>query len=103
MGVESGGTGGRVPRSRKISGGRPPRNDDTYFSIFFLDTYDNFAFSTIFKIKWPKSEEKLNFGGRCVWVLMNPSPPNKTSWRRPWVVESVSSARSLGSWVGSAQ
>ena len=23
---------------------------------------------------WPKSEEKLNFGGRWVWVPMNPSP-----------------------------
>ena len=60
---EGEGTGGRVPRSRKISGGLPPRNH--YISVsFFLDTCDNFAFSTIFKIKWPKSEEKLNFGGR---------------------------------------
>ena len=50
MGVESGGTGGRIPRSRKISGGRPPRNYDTYFSIFFvLGTFANFAFSNIFK------------------------------------------------------
>ena len=64
MDVKSGGTRGRVPRSRKISGGRPPRNDDTYFSIFFIDTDENVAFSTISKIKWPKSEEKLNFGGR---------------------------------------
>ena len=62
MGVESGGPGGRVPRSRKISGGRSPRNDDIF--AFFLETHENFAFSTIFKIKWPKSEEKLNFGGR---------------------------------------
>ena len=36
MGVESGGgTGGRVPRSRKISGGRPPINDDIYVPFFF--------------------------------------------------------------------
>ena len=33
MGVESGGTGGRIPRSLKISGGRPPRNYD--ISVFF--------------------------------------------------------------------
>ena len=35
MGVESGGgTGGRVPRSLKISGGRPSRNDDISVSFF---------------------------------------------------------------------
>ena len=33
MGVESGG-GGRVPRCRKISGGRPPRNYDISVSFF---------------------------------------------------------------------
>ena len=73
--------GGRVLRSRKISGERPPRNDDisvgTYLPTFFLDTYENFAFSTIFKIKWPKSEEKLNFGGRWVWVPMIFRPPKQ--------------------------
>ena len=62
MGVESGGTGGGVPRSRKISGGRPPRNND--ISVSFFLTHDNFVFSTIFKIKWPKYEEKFNFEGR---------------------------------------
>ena len=64
MGVESGGTGGRVPRSRKISGGRPPRNYDISVSFFLIGAIANFAFSNIFEIKWPKSEEKLNFGGR---------------------------------------
>ena len=59
---KAGETGGRVPRSRKISGGRPP--EMMYFSIFFLDTLENFAFSTIFKIKWSKSEETLNLGVR---------------------------------------
>ena len=57
-----GGGGGRVSRSRKISGGRPSRIDDISVP-FFLDTYGNFAFSTIFKIKWSKSEKKLNFEG----------------------------------------
>ena len=28
-------------------------------------------------MKWPKSEEKLNFGGRWAWVPMNLSPPPK--------------------------
>ena len=72
-GVESGGGGERVPRSRKISGGRPPKNYDISASFFLA--HDFFSFSTIFKIKWPKSEEKLNFGGRWVWVPMNPFPP----------------------------
>ena len=76
MGVESGGTGGRVPPPsvEKSAGDVPPRNEDI-FIFFFLNTYENFAFSNIFKIKRPKSEEKLNFGGRWVWVPMNPSAP----------------------------
>ena len=79
MGVERG-TGGRVPRSQKISVGRPPRNDDISV-YFFLGTYESIVFSNLLK-KWSKSEEKLNFGGRWAWVLMNPSP-KKTLWRRP--------------------
>ena len=59
------GGGGARPPHKKISGGRPPEKW-CYFSIFFLDTYENFDLFTIFKIKWPKSEEKLNFGGRCL-------------------------------------
>ena len=74
MGVENGGGGTRPPQS-KNQRGRPPRNYDISASFFL--THDNFAFSTIFKIKWPKSEEKLNFGGRWVWVPMNPSPPKQ--------------------------
>ena len=73
-----GGTGGRVPRSRKINGGRPPRNYAISAYFFFIG-----IFSNMFEIKWPKSEEKLNFGGRWVWVPMNPSPQNKACWRRP--------------------
>ena len=79
------GTGGRVPRSQKISGGRPPRNDYILAS-FFLHTDENFAFSTIFKIKCPKSEEKLNFGGRWVWVPMNPSSPKQNFVATPLLV-----------------
>ena len=73
---KAGGRGGRVPRSRKISGGRPPRNDDI-FASFFLHTDENFAFSTIFKIKWPKSEEKQNFGGKWIWVPIWIHPPKQ--------------------------
>ena len=100
MGVESGGgDGGRVPRGRKISEGRPSRNDD--ITVFFL-THENFAFSTIFKIKWPKSEEKLNFEGGWVSVPMNPSHPNKTSWRRPCIIATATTAArrdNSGSWM----
>ena len=34
-----------------------PRTKHTNYLVSFL-----FAFSNIFKIKWPKSEEKFNFG-----------------------------------------
>ena len=81
MGVESGGTGGRVPRCRKISGRRPPRTSDISVSVFL--THGNFVFSTIIKIRWPKSDEKLNFGGRWVWVPINPSPPKQSFLATP--------------------
>ena len=38
-------------------------------------------FSNIFKTKWPKSEEKLNFVGRWVWVPMIPPPPPQSKIR----------------------
>ena len=59
------GDGVTRPPQSKNQRGPPPRNDDILAS-FFLHTNENFAFSTIFKIKWPKSEEKLKFGGR--WI-----------------------------------
>ena len=74
--------GGRVSRSREIRGALPPGNYDIS-AAFFLDTYKNVARTNLFKLKWPKSEEKMNFGGRLVWVPMNPSPQNNASWRRP--------------------
>ena len=48
-----------------------------FVSNFFLDTHFDFEFFNIFKIKWPKSEEKLHFWGRWVWVPVNPLPPLK--------------------------
>ena len=44
MGAESRGTGGRVPRSREISGGRPPRN---------LDISVTFCLTRIKKLYYP--------------------------------------------------
>ena len=67
-----GGRGSQEPRTFENCGGRPPQKFG-YFSIFFLETFI-FAFSNLFKINSPKSEEKLNFGGRWVWVPMNPTP-----------------------------
>ena len=56
--------------------GTTPRNLD--ISDFFLKRrHTFFAFSNIFQIRWPKSEEKLNFGGRWIWVPMNPTSPNQ--------------------------
>ena len=72
MGVESGGDGGTGPPVEQSAGDVPQNRG--YFSIFF-DTYKKFSLSSIFKIKWLKSEEKLNFGGRLGWVPMNQSPP----------------------------
>ena len=61
-GVRGGHGGTRPPQSKNQRVTSPEIIIFQY--LFFLDTYDHFAFSTIFKIKWPKSEEKLNFGGR---------------------------------------
>ena len=44
----------------------------------------NIVIFKIFQIKWPKSEEKINFGGRWVW-LSESSPTQNfmvTAW--PW-------------------
>ena len=77
MGVESGGRGKRPPQSKNQRGTSPQKL--WYFSIIFIDTYANFAFSNIFEINWAKSEDKLNFGGRWVWVpWIRPPPPPQT-------------------------
>ena len=63
MGAESGGDEDASP-IREISWERPtPRNKETSVTFFLTRITYNFAFSNIFQIKWPKSEEKLNFGG----------------------------------------
>ena len=66
--------------------GHPPRNYDISASFLLTHRHDNFTFSTIFKIRWPKSEEKQNFGSKWVWMstVYESVPSSKTSWRRPW-------------------
>ena len=67
----------------KIAGVDPRRNMDISVS-FFLETYKILTISDPFKISWPKSEEKMNFGGRWVWMptAYESDPPIKMSWRR---------------------
>ena len=56
-----GGTERRVSRVEQSAGDVPPPRNQDISVMFFLDTMYNFAFSNIFKMKWPKPEEKLNF------------------------------------------
>ena len=87
MGAESGGGGRRdaSPAVQKSAGMSSQKRG--YFSNFFLDTYDdNFALSNVFKIKWSKSEEKLNFGDRWAWVSLNPIPPHQNFLAATFVV-----------------
>ena len=82
--------GSKPPHDKKPRGSTP-RNLDISVT-FFRNVF--FALSNIFKIKWPKSEKNLNFGGMWVWVPMKwirPPPPIKTSWRRPCCYVTASS------------
>ena len=46
------------------------------YTIHVKKTRINNIFSfNIFKIKWPKSGEKINFGGRWVWLSKSSSTP----------------------------
>ena len=68
------GTGGGRPYTMSINQrGRPPRTEDRYLFQYFLYVLKVCIFN-IFNPKWPRSEEKLTFGGRWVWEPMNPSP-----------------------------
>ena len=67
----------RTPALLKTAGDDPPEiwTFQLVPTYLFLETYFlAFSLSHIFKIKWPKSKEKLNFGGRWVWVTTNPFP-----------------------------
>ena len=50
MGVGSGGTGDASPAVEKSAVDVPPEITIFHY-IFFLNTYENFSFSNIFKIK----------------------------------------------------
>ena len=52
-----------VPPVDKSAGYLRPTRKFGYFSIFLNALY-SVRFYNIFKIKWPKTEEKPNFGGR---------------------------------------
>ena len=76
MGVESGGRG-RVPHSRKISGGRsPPRQYD--ISVFFVYTYDNFAFSDTCNIELVEIRGETKFSGQVDLGAYESVPPPQT-------------------------
>ena len=64
MGVATGGMwgGGRVHQF-EILGGYSPKKSRFLKKIFGIFA-KTFGFSIIFKIKWTKSEEKPEFGGR---------------------------------------
>ena len=62
----------------------PPRNRN------FLDFPGNFpklSFFNIFKIKWPKVEEKSEFWGRWVWRTWVRPPPSQNFGARPLPVD----------------
>ena len=74
-----GGRGKASPAVEKSAGDVPQKL--RYFSILFSSHMKFLHFpSYIFKIKWPNSEEKLNFGGRWTSVPMSPSPPPKQNF-----------------------
>ena len=76
--ARGGGRGGHDLRTFENRGGRPHIN--FYISVTFSLKRSFFVFSNIFKIKWPKSDEKLNFGGKWVCVPYELSPPPKQNF-----------------------
>ena len=62
-----GARGVRTTALLKTAGDNPHKFGSSV-SFFWKRIRCIFAFSNIFKIKWPISEENLNFWGRWVWV-----------------------------------
>ena len=63
MGTDTGGTGDASPWL-KSEGDVPPKI--MIFMDIFKELNKNFTLFKMFKIKWPKSKDKTEFGGR--WV-----------------------------------
>ena len=62
-----------VPPVSKV-GGIIPASFSVYFD-FCWKVIEIISISLYFKIKWPESAEKINFGGRKLSLTMSPSPP----------------------------
>ena len=62
MGADTG--GGTRPPAQKSEGDVPP--EIAIFTDIFKELTKNFTLFKIFKIEWPKSEKKTEFGGR--WI-----------------------------------
>ena len=70
-----------APRGRAHGARAPPPLRSKISKLFFISLYF-LRFLPIFKIKWPKSEEKINFGGRLLWSRPR-APPLRKSLVRP--------------------
>ena len=87
-----GGWGRTRPPSQKVEEGRPP--EIVIFKLFQHLT-QSFRFLRIFKIKWPKSEEKQECGGRWVWrARIRPPPQWKLRGGATWCA-----ARAKRRWI----
>ena len=75
MGVESGETVGRVPRSRKISGGRPP--EMMIFQQLFFDTYSFFSIFHHFQNKVAEIRGETKFWGLVGLGAYESVPPQR--------------------------
>ena len=85
MGVESGGggTGGRVPRSLKISGGRPSRNDDISVSFFRYWEYPStVANLEAFLINYHRDCQNYHFECRKIKLSIRVRKNNPARWWR---------------------
>ena len=71
-GGSRGGHGAMTPKAPKVPVVWPPNGK--FLTIKNITNYFLFLLWRIFKIKWPKSEEKIEFGGRG-WLGARPVAP----------------------------
>ena len=72
MGAVTGKDGGKRPPQLKILGS-PPKEIAIFLNILW-DLTNFFRFFKIYTVKWPKSEEKAELGGRWAWRTCIPPP-----------------------------